>query len=582
MRKIKDNILKFSIDEFSIDDYNDEEFAIAHICFLSTKPNSHELVISDEVLRRYAPSVLGKWLVAEYSELEQDVTTHTESEWIMGYFPKGQEIEFVESDEGYLCAYANAIVSKIYAVELCDLFDENTVKPVSVEMQYADNGDDNVVQEFNIVGVTVLGKVFGQKINGSCPDANMKMVRFSQEDADEFYSEHTHNTLSEMNKISEERRINMAEKTYKINKTELKDSKWGDVDKTELRNTIMEAKNKTTLVKAVYLLVEDGWQDAPFEKLKYPVMELSGDTFYYNRGALASALGYAKAEGEDDVVAKVEKLYKKFDLDDDDKEDKEDKANMSKEIEFAAVDLGDMWSKVYKAIEDKVGYRFYVYGLYEEDNKKFAIVKSYENHNMAKIYYSYTEDGVELIGEPVGVDIEFTPNEKTVKFAVPEGFEQYTKSEEDKDDDPDDDDKNEPKDDKDDDSNDEKDDKDADMAEQIKALTARLEEKENIIMEQEKLLNELKEYKESKETLEKEEKVSAVMGDAKEYLEDEEIKSLAEEAKCCEMAKLGEWENKVKAACFAVIQKAKMSDDTFRIDIPAQANKENESVWDRL
>jgi hypothetical protein len=576
VRKIKDNILKFSVDEFSMDDYNDEEFAIAHICFLSTKPNSHELVISDEVLKECAPSVLGKWLVAEYDKLEQDVTTHTADEWIMGYFPKEQEVEFIESDEGYLCAYANAIVSKIYAVELCDLFDENTTKPVSVEMLYTDDGGD-VIQDFNIVGVTVLGKVFGQKINGSCPDANMKMVRFSQEEADEFYNEHMHDTLSETNKISEERRINMAEKTYKINKTVLKDSKWGDVDKTKLRNTIMEAKNKATLVKAVYLLVEDGWQDAPSEKLKYPVMELVGDTFYYNRGALASALGYAKAEGEDDIVAKVEKLYKKFNLDDDNKEDKEDKADMSKEIEFAAVDLGDMWFKVYKAIEDKVGYRFYICGLYEEDNKKFAIVKS-EDGSMAKIDYSYTEDGVELIGEPVGVDVEFVPNEKVVKFAVPEDFEQYTKFEKDKDDDPDDDDNNEPKENDDDD----KDDKNAEMEEQIKTLTAQLEEKENIIMEQEKLLKELKEYKEGKEALEKEEKVNAIMGDAKEYLEEDEMKSLVEEAKCCDMANLGEWENKVKAACFAVIQKAKMSDDTFRIDIPVQISKENETVWDRL
>ena len=493
----------------------------------------------------------------------------------MGYFPLGQEIEFIESDEGYLCAYANAIVSKIYAEELCELFDEDTVKPVSVEMQYADNDGDNVVQEFNIVGVTVLGKVLGQKVNGSCPDANMRMVRFSQEEADEFYNEHMHDALSELKKFSEERRIQMAEKTYKINKTELKDKAWGDVDKTKLRNTIMEAKNKATLVKAVYLLVEDGWQDAPSEKLKYPVMQLEGDTFYYNRGGLASALGYAKAEGEDAVVAKVKKLYKKFDLDDDDKDDKEDKADMSKEIEFAAVDLGDMWGKVCSAIEEKVGYRFWICGLYEEDNKKFAIVKSYEDGNMAKFDYSYTEDGVEIIGEPVGVDIEFVPNEKTVKFAVPEGFEKYTEFDDDKDDDdePDDDDKKE----KDGDEEDK-----ADMSEDMEALTAKLEEKENIIMEQEKELEELRKFKADKEALEKKEKVDSVMGDAKEYLEDEEIQTLIDEAECCDVAQLSEWENKVKAACFAVVQKAKMSNDTFRIDIPAQTNKDNQSVWDRL
>lgn len=561
-----------------MDDYDSEEFAIGRVCFLSTKPNSHGLAFSDEVLREYAPTVLGKWLVAEYDKMGQDVTTHTEDEWIMGYFPLGQEIEFIENDEGYLCAYANVIVSKIYSAELCDLFDEDTVKPVSVEMQYADSDGDNIVQEFNIVGVTVLGKVLGQKINGSCPDANMKMVRFSQEAADEFYNEHMHDTLSELKKFSEERRIKMAEKTYKINKTELKDKAWGDVDKTELRKTIMGAKNKATLVKAVYLLVEDGWQDAPSEKLKYPVMELDGDTFYYNRGALASALAYAKQENEDAVVAKVEKLYKKFDLDDGNKKDKEDKADMSKEIKFAAVNLDDMWGKVVKAIEDKVGYRFYISGLYEEDNKKFAIVKSWETGECAKFDFSYTEDGVELIGEPVGVDVEFVPNEKTVKFAVAEGFEKYIELEDNKDDDdePDDDD------DKKDDDKDDDDKEDAKMSDDMAELTAKLEEKDNIIMEQEAELIELRKYKEDKEALEKQEKVDSVMGDAKEYLEDEEMQALIDEAKCCDMANLNEWENKVKAACFAVIQKAKMSDDTFRMNIPTHTPKENETVWDRL
>lgn len=42
------------------------------------------------------------------------------------------------------------------------------------------------------------------------------------------------------------------------------------------------------------MLVEDGWEDAPSEHLKYPVMELKGDTFVYNRDGLSSALGYAK------------------------------------------------------------------------------------------------------------------------------------------------------------------------------------------------------------------------------------------------------------------------------------------------
>jgi hypothetical protein len=69
-------------------------------------------------------------------------------------------------------------------------------------------------------------------------------------------------------------------------------------------------------VHDVYALVEDGWEESPSEHLKYPIMELSGDTFYYNRYGLASALAYAKQENETEVVSKVMKLYKKFKLDD--------------------------------------------------------------------------------------------------------------------------------------------------------------------------------------------------------------------------------------------------------------------------
>ena len=127
---------------------------------------------------------------------------------------------------------------------------------------------------------------------------------------------------SDVERFANERMDKMAEVTYKINKTELKDTPWGDVDKTAMRNKIMKAINKATLVKSVYALVEDGWQDAPTEHLKYPIMQLVGDTFYYNRYALSSALAYAKQENETSVINKVEKLYKKFNLDDEGGDDK--------------------------------------------------------------------------------------------------------------------------------------------------------------------------------------------------------------------------------------------------------------------
>lgn len=111
-------------------------------------------------------------------------------------------------------------------------------------------------------------------------------------------------------------------------KEAVSDKAWGDVDKTELRHKVLQAKNYKTLVHDVYAEVENGWEDAPSEKLKYPIMLIEGDTAVYARYGLASALGYAKKENNTSVVNKVEKLYKTIDI-----QEKEDKMDGEKELQ---------------------------------------------------------------------------------------------------------------------------------------------------------------------------------------------------------------------------------------------------------
>lgn len=569
VRAIKEQKVNFSIEKFEMEDYNDDEFAMAKVTFLSTNENSHKIDISKDVLKEYASTVLGKWLVAEYDKFYEDVMTHTDNQQIFGNFPINQEIEF-EEDGDILKASATAVISKIYSTQLYNLFgDENTKKDVSVEMLVSGEELDNghiAADKFNIVGVTVLGKVLGRDVHGSCPDAHMNMIRFSDEKANKFYEGHN-DPLAELQRFSEERRRSMADTKYKINKEELKDTPWGDVDKTEMRNKIMEASNKATLVKSVYLLVEDGWKDAPSEHLKYPVMQLVDDTFYYNRYGLAAALAYAKQEGEDSVVAKVEKIYDKFGLD---KENKEEMA--LKEIEFAAVNLNDMWTKVYVAIREKYGWKFYIDGLYEEDNQKFAIIKD-DDCNIYRIDYSYTEDGLTLADEYQKVEIEFVPSETVEKFAVPEGAEQYTKFADDEDDTDDDDD-----DDKQDDMTDEE--KLAEANAKCDALAKELEDKENIIMEQGKELEELREFKANTEEKEKMNKIDSVMEEVEKFLSNEDYNTFKADGVACEFSALDNWENKVKAFCFANMSH---NDEnlTLRIATPNPVEKKT-SVWDRL
>ena len=330
--------VKFQMEEVSeipdwADAYPEHKFTVYKCCFLSTKPNSHELNITDEVLREYADTILGNFLVAKVQF--GDAMSHESDEIIYGYFPREQEIEFIDVD-GITKAYAYAVVSKRYSKEFNGIFEFDNIRNSSVEMAVTttDEDKDDVVS-FDIYALTCLGK----SVNGSCPDADIKMVRFTAEEADAYFA-HT-DTLSNLKQFVETRKQSMAEKkTYKIDKSKeaMSDADWGDFDKSAMRDKIMEAKNRDTIVKAVYMDIRDGWQDSPSEGLKYPVMILEGDTFKYNRHALSAALSYAKQNGEQDVVDKVEKIYKKIDLDDN-SEGKEEKMEEIKEsVEMAEVE----------------------------------------------------------------------------------------------------------------------------------------------------------------------------------------------------------------------------------------------------
>ncbi len=324
-----------SIKHIDMSEYDNDDYMVGRTAFLSTRPNSHDIVIPENVLREYAPSVLGKWVTAEVKF--NDCTTHTNGQSIVGIVPKEQDVEFVKADDGYLDAYVDCILSKRYAKEYCNVFSEDDAqRSVSIEATFS-MVDEHECDGFDIKTITTLGRT----VRPSVPDANITIVRFSEEDAESYYSNlHKSDSLSNLKQFVEERKQLMAEKkTYKIDKSKeaMSTADWGDYDKATMRDKIMEAKNRDTLVKSVYLLVEDGWKDAPSEHLKYPIMQLDGDKFVYNRNALSSALAYAKQNDETEVVNKIKAIYKKLDLDDD--SERKEEAKMEEIKELAATEV---------------------------------------------------------------------------------------------------------------------------------------------------------------------------------------------------------------------------------------------------
>lgn len=545
------------------DNYPEYKFTVFKCCFLSTKPNVHKLDISDDVLRRDAQSILGNMLVAKIQN--GDATTHLPSEIQYGYFPREQEVEFVEED-GVTKAYAYAVVSKHYSKELNNIFEFDNLRNSSVEMTVTmDNDEDEgKVIALDIFGLTVLGKA----INGSCPDADIKMVRFSIEDADAYFAKS--DSLSNLKQFVEERKQSMAEKkTYKIDKSKeaMSTADWGDYDKAAMRDKIMEAKNRDTLVKSVYLLVEDGWKDAPSEHLKYPVMMFDGDKFIYNRSALSSALAYAKQNDETEVVNKIKAIYKKLDLDDD-SERKEDKKMA--EIEFSAVDIGDMWGRLYNAMREARNWEYGIQGIYEEDNKKFAILVD-DTKKLYRLDFSLTEDGLTLADEVVEVKQEFTETDNIKRFAEPENVAEYRLADCDDDDD--------------DDEHDEEQEMSADeMKAKMSELEKDIESRDNIIMEKDAELEELRKFKAEVEEQRKAATVESIMAECKEYMSDEQYKEMREEGMACKMSEIDGWTNKVKAVSFSAVKKnvKKNNDGLFRFAAPINNDKKSNSVWDRI
>lgn len=552
------------IEQIQFDDYDEKEFAIAKVGFMSNRPNSHKLEISEEVLRENASTVLGKWMVVKMDFMGLDAEGHDPQEHIVGFFPKDQEIEFVEDEDGYARAYATAVISKIYAKDYCKMFDGDNERAVSIEMKCdTENGKDmdDKVLSFTIVGVTTLGKA----VRPSIPESDVSFVRFSQEKATAYFSELNEHNLTPLKKFAKERIASMAKEDYvnhpiSTSKDDIYEGEW---DGQKAKQDLVKEKNFKTLAPKVCMKLEEGWEDREVTKLGYPVMMLYDGKWVYSTKGLSSALGYAKKEDETAVVNKIEKIYKKLGLDD----GKEVKSEMA-EVEFSAVNIGDMWGRIWDIIDQKREWDYSISGIYEEDNQKFAILKN-RDQNLYRLNFTLTEEGLTASDELIEVKQDFVDTDNIRKFSEPENVEQYQKFAE-----------VEP----------EKKEMSLEEAmDKIANLESEIEKRDNIIMENEKSMKEkdielsdLRTFKQTCMEAERGSKVEAVMSEVSKFMDKTQVEESRKEGLTCEFSAVDAWANKVKASVFDKMSKASAKEGDFtRMSAPVEIKKTG-SVWDRL
>lgn len=520
------------------DEYDSDDYMIARIKFASSRPNSHGIKISEDVLRESAKSVLGAWVTAEVAF--GDATAHTDKQTICGVVPKEQDVEFVRADDGYLDAYVDCIISKRYAHDYCDIFSEyDNTRAVSIEALF-EMEDEKTAKSFSVKTITTLGR----NVKPSIPGADIVITRFSDEEAEKYYKLSRENTLSKLATFVEERKANMADEKYVSHPVGTSSDAvyTGEWDGDKARQDLIKEKKYKSLAPKVCLKLEDGWESREVTKLGYPVMGLYDGKWRYSAKALASAQAYAEQNNEVEVLNKIKAIRKELGLDE--TEGKEE-AKMAKidETKMDEIEGREAWAEIIKKVQEHEGDSAYVDSV-EDD------------------HIIYTKDDVRY---RVDADIKVGDDDKyadaeikwdTVKRDDDQKMSEDTQMSID------------------------------DALAEIERLKSEIGDRDHIIMDKDSELADLRDYKKAVMAKEIAAKVDAVMSDVKPYIGDDKFMAFREEGLACDLDTFDAWSNKVKAVCFAEVKKGvKRPEDSivgFSMQISKDKKAQSTSVWDRI
>jgi len=542
------NKIYFSVDDIQeVATEDSVEFAIARIAVLSTKENSHKINITKEILERDGKSVLGKWVIADFDGT--DVTTHTHNTHIIGIVPTDSNIEFVENKDGSTTMYVDAIISKLYATEIYNLFRQHNFRNVSVEMATANDQERadgyTDIDGLNIYSICVLGISVG----GSCPDANMSITRFSEKNAEEYYQ----NTKSfSLKQLAEQRNEKLKVTSHPIDKSK-ESVDMGSWNGDKAKDDLLKEKNYNTLAKSVCLLLEDGWEDKEKGALKYPVMNLKDGKWVYNAQGLSSARAYGE-QHDPSVADKAISIQKKLGLYKNDDSNKEENME-NKELNFSDSEKKDK-DIIMNQEKDSADEKDMACGnkemAGESEDEKLKEEKKEEDSIKDEEKKMASESEDEKLKEEKKEEKDIADEEKKFSLnayvdeaAMLSMLENET-------------------------------DEFKELAEKItKEFSAN--EIVSKFIEMAKENAELKAEKEKNDTEKKDKKFSAIMASVKEDLDEETYSKLADEGKELSLDQLGAFENKVKAFAYEATKKNNKKNNNDDIEIMKFGNSNNEN-----
>jgi len=338
--------LSFEVDKMKFETI-DNSFLKCKFYAIAEGENLNQSTFTIESMNRALPTVINKPILAYYDAnllgkdgivgdmLGHESNIHIDpitgeiyysyldkAEKCVGIIPESSDVK-IETYRGKRWLTFTGLIFTEYNYELVKLLKRRRFNDVSVEVRVdsseIDENEWETIHDFSFMGITLLGSNIAPGIS----DAHLELDTLLQ--SDEFLKFRKEFSMN-YEKINKSEFINKdaigkrPALTIDKSKDSLSSTPWGDVNKSALVKDIFEASNWRTAMQSAFMLLEDGWSEGKEGSCKYPVMQKKGNKLVYNKGGIASALGYAKKEGVSSVVRKVEAIRKKMGLDDPEKE----------------------------------------------------------------------------------------------------------------------------------------------------------------------------------------------------------------------------------------------------------------------
>lgn len=355
-------VFSIPVSKIDIEEVNKGDFLKLKMYVISDGVNRNNSEFLREGFEESIKTIYNKPILAYFNKVTNDTEEHNskldidkygntfydydykEAEKPVGVIPESSNIHIEEIDGKSWVVIEPAYVWTEYNKRLIDVIKKELTKKVSVEIEsidsYVDDEGIERIRLWKFLGVTILGKTkYGTPIEEGVEGAKLVLEDYEKSDRfssyrSKFTFAFTHEKEEYSSDILEKYGLSFKEKkdgdkmeefiakteygtgdTISVDKSKdsVSNDSWGDIDKTGLRNAVLKAKNYKTIVKSVYLSVEDGWEDAPSQKLKYPVMQYKDGKFVYNAAGLLSAQQYGE-KYDDSVAKKALSLRKKLGL----------------------------------------------------------------------------------------------------------------------------------------------------------------------------------------------------------------------------------------------------------------------------